>query len=394
MRLFFGRTTLPRLLFFGLALSGLALRPIDEATLRRMVDEAAKDLQSPAAVVILRTPAGTLTYAYGTASWDGKTPVTFDDHVRVGSNTKTWTGTVILQMAQEGKLSLSDPVSKFRTDVPNGEHISIEQMLNMRSGLFNYSETRELNETLDRDPAKVWGEEELLALAWKNKPYFPPGEGFHYSNTNTVLLGLIAEKLDGKPLARIFQDRLFAPLKMTQTSLPENAATSLPAPHPRGYMFGTNMLTIRSSVLPEKMQQEAKEGTLRPNDTTDANSSWTWAAGGGISTANELVTWVEALVGGQLLNAEMQKKRLESVQPTSPGERDGALYGLGIAKFGPFYGHTGELPGFNSFMGHDPASRATLVVWTNLSASVNGRDPATTIARGIIQYLFAPESGR
>ncbi len=97
--------------------------------------------------------------------------------------------------------------------------------------------------------------------------------------------------------------------------------------------------------------------------------------------ANELVTWVQALVGGKLLNAEMQKNRLASVLPITPDNPNGALYGLGIAKFGKLYGHTGGLPGFNSFMGNDPDNAVTLVVWTNLAQSVDGRDPATTIAR-------------
>ncbi len=94
------------------------------------------------------------------------------------------------------------------------------------------------------------------------------------------------------------------------------------------------------------------------------------------------------------MNAELQKKRLESVQPTNASNPEGALYGLGIAKFGAFYGHTGELPGFNSFMGHDPANKVTLVVWTNLGASADGRDAATTIARMLIGYLYRPADGR
>ena len=369
-----------------------ALLPINKAALQHTVETTARDLLVPGAVVILRTPIGDFSTTYGTTTFRGTTPVSFDQHLRVGSNTKTWTGTVILQQVQEGLLSLDDPVSKFRSDVPNGKNITISQLLNMRSGLFNYSETLELNQILDSQPLKVWTQDELLALAFKNPPYFPPGAAFHYSNTNTVLLGLIAEQLDGgKPLAKVFQDRLLTPLGLKDTVFPAITSNAMPDPHPRGYMYGTNVETMVSPpALPPDMQAAARAGTLKPNDYTDDNPSWGWAAGAGISTANELVTWVQALVGGKLLNAEMQKKRLASVLPITPDNPNGALYGLGIAKFGKLYGHTGELPGFNSFMGNDPDNAVTLVVWTNLAPSVDGRDPATTIARALIEQIYAP----
>ena len=160
--------------------SSPALLPINKAALQHTVETTARDLLVPGAVVILRTPIGDFSTTYGTTTFRGTTPVNFDQHLRVGSNTKTWTGTVILQQVQEGLLSLDDPVSKFRSDVPNGKNITISQLLNMRSGLFNYSETLELNQILDSQPRKVWTQDELLALAFKNPPYFPPGAAFHW----------------------------------------------------------------------------------------------------------------------------------------------------------------------------------------------------------------------
>ena len=156
-------------------------------------------------------------------------------------------------------------------------------------------------------------------------------------------------------------------------------------------MYGDNVLTMGSPpALPDDMQAAARAGTLAPGDQTDANPSWGWAAGAGISTANDLVTWVQALVGGTLLHADLQARRLASVLPIDPSNPNSASYGWGIAKFGPLYGHTGELPGYNSFMGHDPVNRVTLVVWTNLAPTVDGRDPATTIAAALIRLLYAP----
>ncbi|MET0166050.1 MAG: serine hydrolase domain-containing protein [Vicinamibacterales bacterium] len=369
-----------------------ALLPIDTVAMQSTVERLAKEMLVPGAVVILRTPAGDFTTAYGVTTYHGSMPTSFDQHVRVGSNTKTWMGTVILQQIQEGRLKLDDPVSKYRPDVPNGEHITIEQLLTMRSGLHNYSTTLELNQALDAQPLKVWTQSELLALGYRDSPDFAPGAEFGYSNTNTVLLGLIAEQLEGgKPLAAIMRDRLFSPLGLTHTLFPDIASNAIPTPFSRGYMYGNNVLTMGTPpALPDDMQAAARAGTLAPGDQTDANPSWGWAAGAGISTANDLVAWVRALVDGGLLNADLQTRRLASVRPIDPNDPNSAGYGWGIAKFGKLYGHTGELPGYNSFMGHDPENSVTLVVWTNLAPAVDGRDPATTIARELIGLVYAP----
>lgn len=367
-----------------------SLQPFDAASLRAEFERTAKELLVPGAVVLLQSPGGSLTASYGTGSRGADRPVSVEDHIRVGSVTKTWTTTVVLQLVQEGKLSLADPVSKFRPDVPNGSAITLEQMLTMRSGLFNYTETLELNTAMDQDPQRVWQPEELLALAFARPPYFAPGQGFHYSNTNTVLLGLIAEKIEGKPLATLFRERIFEPLGLKGTVFPEVSSNAMPDPHPQGYFYGDNVLTMTTPALPEDMQKEATAGTLAPHDVTDVNPSWAWAAGSGISTAADLKILGEALVDGRLLKPELQQKRLESVTPTNPDDPSGASYGLGIAKFGMLYGHTGELPGFNTFMGNDPVNSVTLVVWTNLAPAANGRDPATTIARALIGKLYGP----
>lgn len=346
-------------------------------------------MQVPGAVVLVRTGDHDFTFAYGTRTLEGKAAVTADDRLRVGSNTKTWTGTVILQLVQEGQLSLQDKVDQYLPDVPNGGNITIAHLLNMRSGLFNYSETLALNQTLDREPQKAWQPPELLALAFAHKAYFDPGEGYHYSNTNTVLLGLIAEKLDRAPLSQIFARRLFEPLGLQRTSFPDPASNALAPPHSHGYMYGNNVLTMGSPpAVPAEMQAAARAGSLKPGDFTTDNPSWAWAAGAGISTANELAIWVEAVVQGRLLGKQLQQQRLDSVLPTDPDKPEGAAYGLALAKMGPFLGHTGELPGFNSFMGHDPEHGVTLVVWTNLAPAADGRDPATTIARALTGLLY------
>src|SRR3954454_18031635 len=184
--------------------------------LRPQIEEQMTNLRIPGALVYVDVPGeGSWSQAFGTGTLGASTQITPDDHFRIGSNTKTFTGTVILQLVDEGKLGLDDPVSKYQPEVPNGENITIRQLLDMTSGLYNYSEDKDFNETLDTEPDKVWTPEEVVEIGFKNEPYFAPGEGFHYSNTNTVLLGMIVEQLTGKSLEQEFQERLFEPLGMT-----------------------------------------------------------------------------------------------------------------------------------------------------------------------------------
>lgn len=362
---------------------------IDQESLEETVTTLADELLAPGVVVLIRSPQGDFRFAYGTTTVNGRKPITMEDHARIGSNTKTFTATVILQLADEGRIDLTDPVADYWSGVPNGENITIEQLLNMRCGLFNYSETVKLNRSLDKNPQRVWTPRQLLRMGLSRPPYFPPGEGWHYSNTNTVLLGLIAEKIEGKPLAQIIQERFLTKLSLDGTSFPASTTSAMPTPHPQGYMYGTNVATMASPKLPPAQQKAARNGTLLPNDVTDVNPSWTWAAGQMIATADDLATWVKALGDGSLLSPELQAQRLDSVAPADASlPAGGAEYGLGIAKLGPIYGHTGELPGFNSVMGFDPQTDLTIVVWSNLGSAPNGDAVATTITRALLAQIY------
>ena len=353
-----------------------------DALLRPLIEEIMASLLVPGAIVLARTPEGEYFEAFGTRVLGEDVPLTTGDSFRIGSNTKTMTGTVLLQLVDEGILTLDDPVSRFRPDVPNGENIRIAQLLDMSSGLFNYSSSYSLNQVMDGNPARVWEPEELLAIGLAEPVYFPPGEGFFYSNTNTVLVGLIVEQLTGQPLAAVFEERLFQPLGLAQTLLPEIADASIPDPHPDGYWYGTNVSTIETSALSSDDQAAAAAGDLLPTDITHLNPSWAWAAGAGIATARDLATYVEALVGGAYLSPELQATRIGSLKLIGT-----AAYGLALAQFGPMIGHDGSLPGYQSFMGHDPASGNTLIVFTNLGVSPAGVATANEIARRIIETL-------
>jgi D-alanyl-D-alanine carboxypeptidase len=366
-----------------------ALKPIDQAALKAVVERATKEMLVPGAVVAIRTPQGSYTVAVGTTELGKQTPPDMNTHFRIASNSKTMTAALVVLLAQDGKLEFTDPVSAYVPDVPNGANITVAQLLKMRSGLYNYTNAPELSAELDADPTKVWTPRQVLDIAFAHPPNDPPDTAYEYDNTNYALLGLIAEKAGGRPLSEQLQERLFGPLGLQQTSLPAaDEASSMPTPYSHGYMYGGSAFAMVDDPYPADMKAAAKAGTLKPIDYTNQNSSYAHAAGGVISTAANVETWIRGLVSGKVFNADVHKQWLESVQAEDPDNPDGQKYGFGISyqRFSPtaaMYYHGGEMPGFNSFMGYDPDNDVSLVIWTNLT--ISPLDDKTTA-----QALLAP----
>jgi D-alanyl-D-alanine carboxypeptidase len=371
-----------------------ALKTIDPKAFQAVVDDAAKKLMVPGAMVVLQTPQGDFSASAGTTERGTRTPPTAGTHFRIASNTKTMTAALIALLAQDGKLKFSDPVSAYVPDVPNGEHITVAELLKMRSGLYGYTGDPELAAAMDADPGRAWTPREALAIAFRHPPQFAPDASYEYSNTNYALLGLIAEKVGGRPLAQQLQDRLFGPVGLVNTSLPAADDTTIPAPYSHGYMYGGSFYALADDPYPADMQAAARAGTLAPIDYTHQNASYATAAGGATSTADDLATWMRALVSGKVFNAEYQQQWLTSPQAEDPDTPDGQKYGYGISyqRFGPhaaMYYHGGELPGFNSFMGYDPDNEVALVIWTNLTLSPDGQTTAQAMLPILLDEIYA-----
>ncbi|MEV6072384.1 serine hydrolase domain-containing protein [Nocardia sp. NPDC052001] len=364
--------------------------PAYAATLRPIIEKLMRDNVIPGAVVVVRSPKdGDWTATFGTGTIGKDVPMTVDDHFRIGSNTKTMTVTVLLQLAQEGKLALDDTIAKYWPGVPNGDRITLAQLAEMRSGLFSYTFDEQFNAYLDNEPQKIWTPEQLLDIAFAHPVNFAPGEKFEYSNTNTILLGLVIEKVTGKSVATTFQDRIFTPLGLRHTSFPAPADSSIPDPHPQGYAFGTNVSTIETFALPPDQQAAALAGTLQPGNQTSSSPSWTWTAGAVISTVDDMTTYVKALADGGLLDKQMQQQRIASIQPIDPAKPAMAGYGLGIVRFGThLLGHDGQIPGYMTFMGSDPDSGLTIVVATNLATVPSGEGSALVLVKGMLPTFY------
>lgn len=370
-----------------------ALRTIDAGQLQTVVDAAAAELSVPGAMVLVRTPQGQFTASVGTTELGVPTPPTPETHFRIASNTKTMTAALIMLLAQDGRLALSDPISAYVPGVPGGENITLAQLLKMRSGLYGYTFSPELAASLDASRARAWTPQEVLALAFAHPPLFAPDAEFDYSNTNYALLGLVAEQVGGAPLRDLLAARLFGPLGLSQTFLPAADDTALPVPYSHGYMYGGSTYALADDPYPADIQAAAREGRLPPVDYTHQNSSYATAAGGVVSTAADLADWMTALVSGRVLDAEFQQQWLTGLQAEDPGAPDGQKYGYGISyqRFGPqaaMYYHGGELPGFNSFMGYDPENSVSLVIWTNLTLSPDSRTTANALLPTVLREIY------
>ena len=158
-------------------------------------------------------------------------------------------------------------------------------------------------------------------------------------------------------------------------------------------MYGGTYYALADDPYPADIQSGARDGSLVPVDYTNQNSSYANAAGGVISTADNVAAWISALVSGKVFNADFQQQWLTSLQAEDPDRPDGQKYGYGISyqRFGPnaaMYYHGGELPGFNSFMGHDPDNDVTLVVWTNLTLSPDGKTTAQAMLPILLDEIY------
>jgi D-alanyl-D-alanine carboxypeptidase len=307
---------------------GAKLKPLLEAELQR--------LGVPGAVVHATVPGqGSWTAGLGISDVTTGAPMRADSYLRVGSITKTFTATVILQLVDRGKIRLDDPVSRYLSGVPNGANITIRQLLNMTSGLYDYTQGDFL-EQMRANPQRVWEPAELLAIGLGNPPYFPPGTDWTYSNTNYVLLGKIIERLTHQPVEQAIKEYIFKPLGMNHTLLPPRTSAAIPNPHPRAYMWWSETEPLL--------------------DVTDWNPSWAWTTGNAISTAADLGIWAKALATGKLLSPETQRERLKWITVI-----DGVRYALGIAEFDGMVGHDGGMPGYESYMGFEPNQRITII---------------------------------
>jgi D-alanyl-D-alanine carboxypeptidase len=323
-----------------------------KADLDAALEKAFQQSSAPGVVAAVQTPDYTWIRAVGVADRSSEEPMTPEMYHRMGSATKTFTATLLLQAAGDGLLSLDDTIDQYIKGVPNGDEITLRQLANMTSGVATYSENKKFDFDGDpgTDPYKVWKPEELAKIGIEESPLFDPGTQFDYSNTNYVLLGLVLERVTGKPIGELYRRGIIEPLGLKDTSFPDLADTSLPQPHAQGY-------TLQGQSSGEK-----------PRDATDWNASWTWTAGMMISTVDDLLVYGRAMGTGKgLLSPAQQDERIDSLASDVPPFDKPPLkgdfgYGLGLMKEHGWIGHSGVLPGYNTALYYNRELEAVLVV--------------------------------
>jgi D-alanyl-D-alanine carboxypeptidase len=330
----------------------LAVPPVPAAAAKKpaSVQKIARSLVRagvPGAIVFVRTPKGVHSAVAGAAQLQPYAPMRVTDHYRIASLTKTFVAAVVLQLAAEGKLGLDDSIEHWLPGVvPNGTQITLRELLNHTSGLFNYTDDLTWQNTELGDPGHVWSPSDLLALSFSHEALFAPGTNYHYSNTGYVLLGLVVEKITGAPIGEVLRTRIFEPLGLRETSFP--AGIEMPEPLVHGYVDfqGVGLLDITALM----------------------NPSWLYAAGQIVSTAADVTTFFSALLKGRVVPAPLlaQMKR---------GSDSSATYGLGLmlrsSPCGRSFGHDGDSIGWRNVVSSNATGSRVAVVIVNLDRGVS-----------------------
>lgn len=259
-------------------------------------------------------------------------PLRSEARFPVGSITKTFVATVVLQLVGEGRLRLDEPVGRTLPGLlANGTSITLRQLLNHTSGLFNYTEDPALEAGVEQN--RVWDPRELVAMAEAHPSSFPAGSAWAYSNTNYIVAGLLVEAVTHRRLATELRRRIFEPLDLEATSFPGRTGEV------RG---GTAHGYLPPELLP------TPDGT--PFDVTGFNLSYAWSAGAIVSNAADLSRFYRVLLGGRLLAPRLLRE-MKTTVPADPTNPDGYRYGLGMARIqgpcGVIWGHSGAVFGYS-----------------------------------------------
>jgi len=301
---------------------------------------------------------GAYQQAYGLADVADERAAAIDDHFRIGSISKTFGAALILQLVDEGLLSLDDTVADADPALverfPDVADIPIRDLLGMTSGIPDYMNVPDAAvAALAQATDTQWDPQELISFGAGAglQPVGTPG----YSTTNYIILQEIAETLTGQPIQELVKERLIDPLGMPDTALPYNEDTTLPEPRARGYM---------SPACVGELVADGAEPVPDGTDTTDWNASYGQIGGGMHSTVADLGTWAASMSGSSLLSDELAAQRIEM----HDADLGVFTYGLGRA-------------------GHDPETGQTTVVFTNTCADSTALFEAVAVLDPSVQPL-------
>jgi D-alanyl-D-alanine carboxypeptidase len=311
----------------------------------------------------------------GLAYVAGRRPVTARTEFAAGSISKTFTGALVMALAEEGKLSLDAPVRRYLPKLVINPAITVRQLLDHTSGLDDFFSHATIDKALLAHPRRVWSAAD--SLRYVARAYFKPGTGWHYSNTNYLVLGLVAEAVGRAPLAAQLRHRFFDPLGLVHTVYQRVEKPHGPIAH--GYRF--------SGAAPELKGVDVSDGTTVIPFTSVVTASG--GAGSIATTASDLVRWARALYGGAVLRPESLASMVDDAALTTALEST-VPYGLGVQVVTidgrPALGHSGRLLGFRAVMRWLPQKGIAVAVMTNQSRT----DPNLLVRDLLRSVLGAP----
>ncbi len=330
------------------------------------------DVYGPAAGAVLKLsgPKFEFMQAAGLADVDKAVPVKVDDRFEIGSTTKIFTALIFMQLAEDGLLLLDDPLSKWLPEwaekIPNGNDITLRQLATHTSGIRDYADA--LIDAGAKDEAamqRYYEPGELIRYASDHgKPDFAPGaEGrWKYSSTGYILLGLVLEKVTEKTYSELLHERIIDPLKMDQTSFP-------------------------NSVPEEAGLVQGYDSYPGGKNTTGWNLSQGWAAGGIISTANDMHKFLQAFANGRFFrDPSTLLVMAKFVKNDDVSKHLGATgYGIGLIEYAKgVWGHGGQTPGYENIMMFVPGSKFSMIALTN---TAQGPVPEMQAMASVLQKM-------
>lgn len=334
------------------------------AKLQQTVDDTMAEYDVPGAAVGVWIPGeGSWTAVAGLADVEANTPVTPEMQWPIRSITKSYTVTLILQLVDEGIISLDDTIDQYVDGVTDGDTITLRELADMSSGNADYFTDDFVQDFFVDDPDRIFTLDELNGYILGQPAQFAPGAEKVYTNANTNLLGKVVEVATGEAFSDVIAERILEPLGQTGTRYITDVSTWT-EPHPLGYV---------------------------PSDTggrwdgQNPNLSALGPAGSMITSLDDARVWGETLATGALLTPETQSQREEGA-PLDAGPPYGE-YALGMGQTDGWWGHNGEGLGFTAAVFHDPRTGATIAVFFNLSNYEPKAHPADQLFRRLAAVL-------
>ena len=278
-----------------------------------------------------------------------------DGEVRIGSNTKTFVAVVVMQLVQEGKVGLDEPIETYLPGLIKGEgidgsKITVRQLLQHTSGLPEYTDTTPGSGDIFQIKDHYIPPRDLLDTALGKPAAFEPGTQWAYTNTNYLVLGMLVERVSQRPVGEQIDERIVKKLGLSHTYFPAQGEEKIRGTHPQGYHLSAG-------------------GKLE--DITEMDSAWAWAAGAMVSTPSELNTFFQAVFDGRLLSQSSIEEMKKGVDMGSGGR----VYGLGLVGTplscgGTSWGHGGTIPGYQTNDAVGPDGTAVTIAVTAMPAAI------------------------